>query len=175
MCQTVRRTPPLLSPSLGSWASLPTPESRAAELPPARPRLRREPRLRLRLLGRAAPSSLHLRCGEVRPPHRLIPPRLPLRLCLSLCPPSVPIGMRACLGLCAVKKLRSVARVPLLAERDFVAPASSARSEASRRGIARLAVRLCRGWGFGVGALQLQLQLRFLQPKANRVRIDSER
>jgi hypothetical protein len=83
--------------------------------------------------------------------------------------------MRACLGLCAVKKLRSVARVPLLAERDFVAPASSARSEASRRGIARLAVRLCRGWGFGVGALQLQLQLRFLQPKANRVRIDSER
>ncbi|XP_020397448.1 serine/threonine protein kinase OSK1-like isoform X3 [Zea mays] len=26
MCQTVRRTPPLLSPSLGSWASLPTPE-----------------------------------------------------------------------------------------------------------------------------------------------------
>lgn len=175
MCQTVRRTPPLLSPSLGSWASLPTPESRAAELP-----LLGLASAANRASGSACSGGRHpapciFAAARYAPPHRLIPPRLPLRLCLSLCPPSVPIGMRACLGLCAVKKLRSVARVPLLAERDFVAPASSARSEASRRGIARLAVRLCRGWGFGVGALQLQLQLRFLQPKANRVRIDSER
>jgi len=57
-----------------------------------------------------------------------------------------------------VKKLGSVTRVPLLAERDFVAPASSARSGTSRvvgwrgRGSgARCACAAVQGLGLGLG------------------------